>query len=66
MPKQPSKEERERLTPHELVDYQRKNMEWRADVMDEGIIMPIPRDVIIRGGVVHDYRCTPEQDKEHE
>ena len=59
-PKPPSQPERERLTPDERIGYQRKYLAWRESVMDEGIISPLPRDVIIRGGKVYDYR--PQED----
>ena len=55
-PKPPSEPERERLTPYELIGYQRDYLAWREAVMDEGVIGPPPRDVLIWCNKVYDYR----------
>jgi len=55
-PKPPSQPERERLTHNERIGYQRDYMAWSESVMDEGVIGPPPRDVLIWGNKVYDYR----------
>ena len=55
-PKPPSEPARERLTADERIGYQRDYLAWRESVMDEGVIGAPPRDVLIWGNKVYDYR----------
>ena len=55
-PKPPSEPERERLTPYELIGYQRDYLAWREAVMDAGVRGAPPRGVLIWGSKVYDYR----------